>query len=74
MSETPSYRFGDCGGASPTWLTKEEAAEFLRVRPRTIDRWVAEGIIMKYRIADLQSVRFNKEELETLVQPVQTGE
>lgn len=65
MSETPTY---------PTWLTKEEAAEFLRVRPRTIDRWVAEGLITKHRIADLQSVRFSREELEALVQPVTAGE
>lgn len=51
------------------WLTKDEAAEHLRVKPRTIDRWAADGKIQKYKIDGLQSVRFDRDELDRLVVP-----
>lgn len=53
------------------WLTKNEAAALLRVQPRTIDRWAAEGMITKYRIEGIQSVRFDRDELASLVQPAE---
>jgi excisionase family DNA binding protein len=51
------------------WLTKEEAADHLRVKPRTIDRWAAVDKIRKYKIDGLQSVRFDRDELDRLVVP-----
>jgi excisionase family DNA binding protein len=51
------------------WLTKAEAAEYMRVDPRTIDRWAATGRLTKHRVAGVQSVRFSRDELDRLVQP-----
>lgn len=55
--------------ASP-WLTKNEAAEYMRVHPRTIDDWAKAGRITRHRIEGLQSVRFRRDELDALVVPV----
>ena len=51
------------------WLTKDEAADHLRVKPRTIDRWAEQGKITKYKVGDLQSVRFDRDELDRLIKP-----
>lgn len=46
------------------WLTKAEAAAYMRVVPRTIDRWVESGRITRYRVGT--QVRFKRAELEQL--------
>lgn len=56
------------------WLTKSEAAGYLRVGSRTIDRYVDQGRITRYRIGDLRTVRFDREELDALVRPATVGE
>jgi excisionase family DNA binding protein len=52
------------------WLTRQEAAERLRVSPHTVDRWTREGRLTKYKVADLQSVRFDADQVDELVQPI----
>lgn len=59
----------ELGVPATSWLTKLEAAEYLRVRPRTIDRWVAEGRLTRYKLKGLQSVRFDRAELDRMIQP-----
>lgn len=54
---------------SSPWMTRAEAAEYLRVGERTIDRWVLEGRITRHKIDGLQSVRFRRAELDGLVVP-----
>jgi excisionase family DNA binding protein len=53
------------------WLTRREAAEYVRVSLETFDRWVAAGRVRKHKVADIQSVRFHREELDALMIPVQ---
>jgi len=53
------------------WLTREEAAERLRCSKHTVDRWTREGKLTKYKVGDLQSVRFDADQVDALVQPVQ---
>jgi len=55
--------------APSPWLTKAEAADYMRVDARTIDRWASAGRITKHRVAGIQSVRFSRAELDALVQP-----
>lgn len=55
---------------APVWLTRDEAATRLRVSKHTVDRWVRERRLTKYKVGDLQSVRFSAAEVDNLVQPV----
>lgn len=55
----------------PVWLTREQAAERLCVSKHTVDRWVRERRLTKYKVGDLQSVRFNAAEVDNLVQPAE---
>lgn len=48
-------------------MTREEAAAFLRIDPRTLDRHVREGKIPALRIGKLY--RFRKEEVEAAITP-----
>ena len=45
------------------WLTRAEAAEYLRVGTRTLDRWVAAGQLPAYRKGQ-RMTRFRREELD----------
>jgi excisionase family DNA binding protein len=57
------------GGISSPWMTREEAAEYLRVSPFTLDRWVRQGRLQRHRIDGLRSARFRQSELDALVVP-----
>lgn len=59
MTETPAKQ----------WLTKHEVAERLRVSPATVDRWTREQRLTKYKVGDLQSVRFDADQVDSLVRP-----
>lgn len=52
-----------------TYMTKAEAAEYLRVSQATVDRWVREGRVKRYKIDGIQSARFKKDELDGIVVP-----
>lgn len=56
------------------WLTRAEAAEHMActaygrpVGPRTPDRWADEGRITRQKVGGLQWVRFDRDELNALV-------
>jgi excisionase family DNA binding protein len=44
-------------------MTKEEAANFLKVSERTVTNWSNQGIIPTYELGD-KSVRFKRKDLE----------
>ncbi len=48
------------------WLTANEAAEYLRVKPRTVLKWAKEGRIPAHPLSGLKRVtwRFLKSELD----------
>lgn len=54
------------------WLTKAEAAEYMRCDTRTIDRWTEAGKLTRHRVEGLRSVRFARAELDSLVVPERT--
>lgn len=51
------------------WLTRQKAAEYLSIHPRTLDRWVEEGRVVRYHVGELRSVRFKVTELDELMKP-----
>jgi excisionase family DNA binding protein len=55
------------------YLRRAEAAEYMSVTPATIDRWVKEGRLTRYRLAGHAKVsRYDKADLDALVKPVVT--
>jgi excisionase family DNA binding protein len=50
------------------YLTKREAGQYLKVSPRTINRWIVEGRIKAYR--GPLALRFKKEDLDKALTPV----
>lgn len=61
-------------GVQTPWLTRREAAAYVRVSLETFDRWVKERDVPKHKAAGTQSVRFRREDLDALMVPVQPGE
>ncbi|MCJ7645308.1 helix-turn-helix domain-containing protein [bacterium] len=57
------------------WLTKKEAAEYLRVCENTIDNLESEGMLKGYRlyIGKKPIVRFKQEDLDNLFLKRQKG-
>ena len=45
------------------WYTRDEAAEYLRVSTRTLDRWIASGRLRAYR-QSRKLVRLRREDLD----------
>ena len=48
------------------------AAEMLDVSERTIQRWIADGMITGYRVGG-KLVRVDLDQIDTLARPIQTG-
>jgi excisionase family DNA binding protein len=48
-------------------MTKAEAAAYMRVTPRTLDRWVKAGRLARYRVGS--TTRFKRADLDALVKP-----
>lgn len=53
--------------ADSPWMTRAEAAAYLRVVERTIDRYAEAGRLKRHRVEGLQSVRFSRAEVVALV-------
>lgn len=51
------------------WLRRHEAAEFLGVSVRTIDRWTKEGRITRFTTGPAKTIVYNLQELKTLDEP-----
>lgn len=47
------------------WMTIDEAADYLRVAPRTVRSYVADGRLRYYRVG--RSLRFLEKDLERFV-------
>ena len=50
------------------WLTKTEAATYLNVSTRTIDRSRAEGKIKAYQVQGTSSLRYKKKDLDAMLE------
>jgi excisionase family DNA binding protein len=51
------------------WMTRQEAADHLRVSVDTIDRYARDGRIKKYVIAGTRTTRYKVSELDALLAP-----
>jgi excisionase family DNA binding protein len=51
------------------WLTASEAAEHLRVKPRTILRWAKSGLVPAHKLSGAARItwRFCAEELDSFI-------
>jgi excisionase family DNA binding protein len=60
--------------ASPqsAWLTAAEAADYLRIKPRSLLLWVRQGKLQAYALSGTKRRiwRFRKEDLDVLSKPV----
>ena len=52
------------------WVTKQEAAEYLRCTPHTIDGYAKQGLLQRYHVAGWKTTRFKRADLDALVRPV----
>lgn len=50
------------------WLTRQQSAEEYGLGVRTIDRYIAEGKLKAYKVAN--RVRIKAEDLDALVRPI----
>ena len=55
-------------GTPETWLTRAEAARYLRVSKATLDRLAREHGLRHY-LGDTRSVRFRRDQLDALLTP-----
>lgn len=56
------------------WFTREEAAGYLRVRPKTIDERARAGALPRYRAVGTGYPRFRREDLDALMVLVPSDE
>lgn len=62
---------GNHPNSEPDWLTKAEAAERLSVSLRTLERWIARGLLPAARVGSL--VRISREQFESFKRRAQAG-
>ena len=55
------------GGDGDRWLTLDEVAEMLNVRPATVRRWRKLGVIKAYRTGSRGKQRFSRDEIATFL-------
>jgi excisionase family DNA binding protein len=46
------------------WMTKEEAAEYLRVTPQTVDGYRRKGLITCFKLGGFGKPRFSRKDLD----------
>jgi excisionase family DNA binding protein len=51
------------------WLTRKEAAAYLRCDPTTLDRWVKRGLLTRHRVGDTRATRYSVTECDALMKP-----
>lgn len=52
------------------FVTRQFAADYLGVTLRTVDNMAARGALQAYRVADGPLIRFRRDDVEALLQPV----
>lgn len=72
MTRLPTY--AAAVAETRQWMTKEEAAKYLRVGIRTIDRYRKAGQLRSYRLRGSRLARFRVEDLDALAEEIRNGE
>lgn len=55
-------------GLTNDWLTKQEAAQYLRVTVQTIDRWRKQGLLEARQVVKGGNVRISASSVEKLLE------
>lgn len=50
-------------------MTKNEVAQYLGVSPKTVEKYVRDGVLTKYALPKVRTVRFRRDEVEALFEP-----
>jgi excisionase family DNA binding protein len=53
--------------APPRWARRHQVADYLHVSSRTIDHWVARGLIIAYRMPGDRALVFDLNEVDALI-------
>lgn len=64
----PVELVGHARSADQVWYTRDEAAEYLRMDPRSLDRYIKDGHLKVHRAAGIGNPRINKVDLDSLMQ------
>jgi len=56
----------DVTNVTLTWMTTNEAAEYLRTTPKQIRNWVYQGKIKPYKLLG-RSLRFRRSDLDSVI-------
>jgi excisionase family DNA binding protein len=51
------------------WMTRKDAALYMRVSVQTIDRWARDGMITRYSLPGGADYRYRRDELDALLAP-----
>lgn len=54
-----------------TIYTIEEAADLLKIKPRTVRQWIADGKLKSFKLGDL--VRIHEDDLQDLIDRARAG-
>jgi|tagenome__1003787_1003787.scaffolds.fasta_scaffold20988194_9 excisionase family DNA binding protein len=52
------------------WYTKVEACQYLRVSLETLDRYVADGILVIHKVRGRQTVRLHRDDLDAALERI----
>lgn len=55
--------------APPVWLTRDEAAAYVGCEKRTLDRYIADGTLVAYKLGP-RAIRIKRSDLDAIMQPV----
>ncbi|MBA8794932.1 excisionase family DNA binding protein [Friedmanniella endophytica] len=54
---------------APTWLKMQPASDYTSLSPRTLRRYIADGVLVAYRIGP-KELRFKRSDLDALFERV----
>jgi excisionase family DNA binding protein len=53
--------------APPRWARRHQVADYLHVSSRTIDNWIAHGLLVAYRMPGDRALAFDLNEVDALI-------
>ena len=56
--------------AQQQWYTRLEAAEYLRVHPTTLDRYVRQGLLRRHKLRGIPHARYSASDLHDMHEPM----
>lgn len=66
QSDQARFNGADQGGSSTQWLTAEQAADRLGVRPQTLYSYVSRGLLTSHPVPGVRASRYDRAEVELL--------